>query len=236
VGAGPSAPSPGACVLVCWARVWLGVGCGAWDCTLHVRVFGLVAFVPDSCTHVVRGVPGPLCAVCVCPCLCGVCVCRNKAGLGKKMYPVYQLYMKDGDKFLMAAKKRPKQKTSNYLISASAEALERDGDSFLGKLRSNFVGTGECAPPPPAPCAFPVRVPVSPPFLCRPPQGRCSASEARCMGWWCAAVGGSPRRTCVRRCPPPPPPFSHHPPPTPDAVTPTPAPLACPCFCRVLRV
>ncbi len=58
------------------------------------------------------------------------------------MYPVYQLYMKDGDKFLLAAKKRPKQKTSNYLISASAEALDRDSEHFLGKLRSNFVGTG----------------------------------------------------------------------------------------------
>ena len=69
---------------------------------------------------------------------------RNKNGLGKKMYPVYQLYMKDGDKFLMAAKKRPKQKTSNYLISASAEALDRDSEHFLGKLRSNFVGTGAC--------------------------------------------------------------------------------------------
>jgi hypothetical protein len=69
---------------------------------------------------------------------------RDKAGLGKKMYPVYQLYLKEGDRFLLAGKKRPKQKTSNYLISRSAEDLNRDSDSFVGKLRSNFVGTGAC--------------------------------------------------------------------------------------------
>lgn len=68
---------------------------------------------------------------------------RDKAGLGKKMYPVYQLYLKEGDRFLLAGKKRPKQKTSNYLISRSAEDLGRDSENFMGKLRSNFVGTGE---------------------------------------------------------------------------------------------
>jgi tubby-related protein 1 len=67
---------------------------------------------------------------------------RNKSGLGKKMYPVYQLFLKEEDRFLLAAKKRPKQKTSNYLISRSADDLDRDSESFLGKLRSNFVGTG----------------------------------------------------------------------------------------------
>jgi hypothetical protein len=104
------------------------------------------------------------------------------------------LYLKDGDRFLMASKKRPNNKTSNYLISmgkkthASVDAnastivtacgdkatysrgvvyrvsffsslvssftapllpplstgegdLSRDGANYLGKLRSNFVGT-----------------------------------------------------------------------------------------------
>lgn len=66
---------------------------------------------------------------------------RDKAGLGKKVYPVYQLYLKEGDRFLLAGKKRAKQKTSNYLISRDAEDLNRDSESFIGKLRSNFVGT-----------------------------------------------------------------------------------------------
>ena len=49
--------------------------------------------------------------------------------------------MKDGDRFLLAAKKRSKQRTSNYLISTNKDDLKRTGDSFVGKLRSNFVGT-----------------------------------------------------------------------------------------------
>ncbi|RYY81456.1 hypothetical protein EON63_15345 [archaeon] len=35
-----------------------------------------------------------------------------------KLFPVYSLYLKEGDVFLMASKKRPKNKTSNYLISS----------------------------------------------------------------------------------------------------------------------
>jgi tubby-related protein 1 len=66
---------------------------------------------------------------------------RNKAGLSRRMYPEYQLYMKHDDRFLLVGKKRPKQKTSNYLISMDASDLRRDGDAFLGKLRSNFLGT-----------------------------------------------------------------------------------------------
>jgi len=66
---------------------------------------------------------------------------RDKKGLGKRLYPVYSLYMKEGDRFLLAGKKRAKQKTSNYLVSMSKTDMNRDGSNFLGKLRSNFVGT-----------------------------------------------------------------------------------------------
>lgn len=41
----------------------------------------------------------------------------------------------------MASRKRPKNKTSNYLISMDQNDLNRSGNSYLGKLRSNFVGT-----------------------------------------------------------------------------------------------
>lgn len=50
---------------------------------------------------------------------CGVVQCyirRNKSGT-HKLYPVYSLYLKDGDVFLLTSKKRPNNKTSNYLIS-----------------------------------------------------------------------------------------------------------------------
>jgi tubby-related protein 1 len=41
----------------------------------------------------------------------------------------------------MASKKRPKNKTSNYLITMDQNDMNRAGSSYLGKLRSNFVGT-----------------------------------------------------------------------------------------------
>lgn len=43
--------------------------------------------------------------------------------------------MKEGDRFLLAGKKRAKQKTSNYLISMKKDDLSRTGANYLGKLR-----------------------------------------------------------------------------------------------------
>jgi tubby and related proteins len=66
---------------------------------------------------------------------------RNKSG-ANKMFPEYCLYMKDGDRFLLTAKKRPQNRTSNYLISMQRGDLSRHGtENFLGKLRANFFGT-----------------------------------------------------------------------------------------------
>ncbi len=41
----------------------------------------------------------------------------------------------------MCSKKRPNNKTSNYLISKKENDLARDSPNYLGKLRSNFFGT-----------------------------------------------------------------------------------------------
>ncbi|XP_051464057.1 tubby-related protein 3 isoform X2 [Apus apus] len=43
--------------------------------------------------------------------------------------------------FLLAGRKRKKSKTSNYLISVDPTDLSREGESFIGKLRSNLMGT-----------------------------------------------------------------------------------------------
>eukprot|EP00062_Callorhinchus_milii_P027944 gi/632991871/ref/XP_007884822.1/ PREDICTED: tubby-related protein 3-like [Callorhinchus milii] len=64
--------------------------------------------------------------------------------MDKGIYPTYYLHLErdDGKKiFLMAGRKRKKSKTSNYLISTDPTNLSRDGDSFIGKLRSNVLGT-----------------------------------------------------------------------------------------------
>lgn len=43
--------------------------------------------------------------------------------------------------FLLAGRKRKKSTTSNYLISTDPTDLSRAGESFVGKVRSNLVGT-----------------------------------------------------------------------------------------------
>mmetsp|Transcript_25362 Transcript_25362/g.76920 ORF Transcript_25362/g.76920 Transcript_25362/m.76920 type:complete len:500 (-) Transcript_25362:591-2090(-) len=65
---------------------------------------------------------------------------RRKTGM-TRLFPTYEIYLKEGDKFLMAARKRKKNKSSNYLISLDKDDLSRNSGNFYGKLRSNFIGT-----------------------------------------------------------------------------------------------
>ena len=55
----------------------------------------------------------------------------------------YRLYLKESDTFLLAAKKRSAigNKTANYLISIDKDDLSRKSDNYVGKLRSNMLGT-----------------------------------------------------------------------------------------------
>jgi len=71
-------------------------------------------------------------------------VTRDKKGMDRGMFPTYFLHLErdDGKKiFLLAGRKRKKSTTSNYLISVDPTDLARNGDSFVGKLRSNLLGT-----------------------------------------------------------------------------------------------
>ncbi|XP_077190408.1 tubby-related protein 1 isoform X3 [Paroedura picta] len=69
-------------------------------------------------------------------------VTRDKKGMDRGLYPTYYLHL-DNDKkvFLLAGRKRKKSKTSNYLVSVDPTDLTRDGGNFIGKLRSNLMGT-----------------------------------------------------------------------------------------------
>ena len=69
-------------------------------------------------------------------------IVRDRSGM-KKLHPEYSLYLESGGdpKFLLAARKRKKNKTSNYLISMDPEDLHRNSGNFYGKVRSNFLGT-----------------------------------------------------------------------------------------------
>ncbi|GBP45080.1 Protein king tubby 1 [Eumeta japonica] len=71
-------------------------------------------------------------------------IARDRKGMDRGLYPTYFLHLeKDYGKkvFLLAARKRKKSATSNYLISTDPTELTRQAESFAGKLRSNLLGT-----------------------------------------------------------------------------------------------
>ncbi|XP_069124069.1 tubby-related protein 3-like isoform X1 [Argopecten irradians] len=71
-------------------------------------------------------------------------ITRDKKGVDRGIYPTYYLHVEreDGKKiFLLAGRKRKKSKTSNYLISTDPTDLSRGGEAYVGKLRSNLLGT-----------------------------------------------------------------------------------------------
>ena len=65
---------------------------------------------------------------------------RRKSGLAR-LYPTYEVYLKDGEQFLLAARRRKHQKQSNYKVSLDKDDLSRDSSNYFGKLKSNFMGT-----------------------------------------------------------------------------------------------
>lgn len=67
-------------------------------------------------------------------------IVRAKSGFNR-LYPKYFLSISDTHQFLLAGRKRPGNKTSNYLISMSEKDLKTKSPSYLGKVRSNFMGT-----------------------------------------------------------------------------------------------
>ncbi|XP_077493110.1 tub domain-containing protein ktub isoform X1 [Amblyomma americanum] len=71
-------------------------------------------------------------------------ITRDKKGVDRGLYPTYYLHLEKEDNrkaFLLAARKRKKSATSNYLISVDPTDMSRGGESFVGKLRSNLLGT-----------------------------------------------------------------------------------------------
>ncbi|XP_042722556.1 tubby-related protein 3 isoform X1 [Lagopus leucura] len=71
-------------------------------------------------------------------------VTRDKKGMDRGLFPTYYMHLeKDNNRkmFLLAGRKRKKSKTSNYVISVDPTDLSREGESFIGKLRSNLMGT-----------------------------------------------------------------------------------------------
>ncbi|NXL86663.1 TULP3 protein, partial [Alectura lathami] len=71
-------------------------------------------------------------------------ITRDKKGMDRRLFPTYYMHLEREDNrktFLLAGRKRKKSKTSNYLISVDPTDLSREGESFVGKVRSNLLGT-----------------------------------------------------------------------------------------------
>ena len=65
---------------------------------------------------------------------------RKRSAVGN--YPTYALYVEDGGdgRFLLAARRRKKSATSNYVLSVDPDDLSREGAGFCAKLRANYLG------------------------------------------------------------------------------------------------
>lgn len=57
-----------------------------------------------------------------------------------RFYPKYHLHISNGFLYLMSAKKRAYNNTSNYIISLAREDMQKEAN-YIGKVRSNFMGT-----------------------------------------------------------------------------------------------
>lgn len=65
---------------------------------------------------------------------------RITSGIKNKIFPKYEMVLEDGERFVLAAKKRKKNKTSNYLIGLDQD-VHKGTDKLVGKVRSNLMGT-----------------------------------------------------------------------------------------------
>ncbi len=65
---------------------------------------------------------------------------RHKSGFNR-LWPKYTLHLSDSNKFLLNGKKRSGNATSNYMITLDQEKMKKGTQGYLGKVRSNFLGT-----------------------------------------------------------------------------------------------
>lgn len=65
---------------------------------------------------------------------------RDRSGFNR-FFPKYHCFLSHGPQYLMTGKKKAYNKTSNYLLSYKKDELKKKSLYYLGKLRSNFMGT-----------------------------------------------------------------------------------------------
>lgn len=65
---------------------------------------------------------------------------RDKSGFNR-LFPKYFMQTSEGLNFLLAGKKRAGNRTSNYMVTMNQKDFNTKSQSFIGKVRSNFLGT-----------------------------------------------------------------------------------------------
>jgi len=66
---------------------------------------------------------------------------RDKAGFSKKFYPKYDLFLSSNEHFIMAGQKMQIMRSAYYLVCLDGQNMSKSVPGYLGKLRSNLVGT-----------------------------------------------------------------------------------------------
>ena len=79
-------------------------------------------------------------AVSIPTCMTQSYIVREKGAFAIMLNPHYQLYSEGENRFLLSARRRPNKQTSNYLISLDQNQMNRDSDTYFGKVRANFTG------------------------------------------------------------------------------------------------
>ena len=68
---------------------------------------------------------------------CRCTIVRDRSGVSRKLWARYHLYLTQNWVFLLAAAKRPWNKTSNYMITDKLDAFDKNSQHYLGKVRAD---------------------------------------------------------------------------------------------------
>jgi tubby-related protein 1 len=73
------------------------------------------------------------------PLLCSIL--RDKSGFSKKFYPKYDMFLSNTPTHLISGQKMQLMRSAHYVISLEREDMRKEAAGYLGKVRSNLVGT-----------------------------------------------------------------------------------------------
>ena len=73
------------------------------------------------------------------PLLCSII--RDKSGFSKKFYPKYDMFLSNSAIHLISGQKMQIMRSAHYIVSLERETMKKEAPGYLGKVRSNLLGT-----------------------------------------------------------------------------------------------